>query len=175
MSVTGTTGESSGPRTVQLNPERAPALIAKWQKLLGKDLDRIEVIYTAGGVSVDLYPLEGFVGHKVDSEGDTVALSVAEFKSAKQEAAKPSAEDSKVALRNKFELRLNKEFPSDGNLGDGSEAAIREFLQTLPFHERRAMLMSNKQFKTAYPNGFGPVPAVAGTSAVVSQQPLTGT
>jgi hypothetical protein len=25
---------------------------------------------------------------------------------------------------------------------------------TLPFNQRRVMLMSNKQFKTAYPNGF---------------------
>jgi len=155
-SVTGPAGPiGSGPRQVQLNPERVPALLAKWQKLLGKELNRISVEYTADGVSVDLFPLEGHPAYKVDKDGDSVSVSIAAFKAAKAEAAKPSNDESKLALRNKFELRLNLPFPQEADLGDGSDAAIQAFLQTLPFAQRRAMLMSNKQFKTAYPNGYG--------------------
>jgi len=145
----------SGARQLQLNPERAPALIAKWQKLLGKEIDRISVDYKPDGVTVEIYPMRGhpaFVGD--DEESDPV--SVAAFKAAKQEAAKPSVDEAKLAFRNKFEIRLNKEFPKTGDLGDGSDTAIRVFLDTLDFPERRAMLMSNKQFKSAYPNGFSP-------------------
>jgi len=49
---------------------------------------------------------------------------------------------------------LNEPFPVNGNIGSAGEAEIGAFLQTLPFNQRRAMLMSNKQFKSAYPNGF---------------------
>jgi len=146
----GPTG--SGLRQVQLNPERAPALIAKWQKLLGKDLERIEVTYDAEGVNVFLYGNGSFV--KKDEKGDVVAMSIAEFKAIKAKAAEPSKEEAITAFKNKFEIRLNKEFPSDGELKSASNADIQAFLAGRPFHERRAMLMSNKQFKAAYPNGY---------------------
>jgi len=142
----------AGPQNVQLNPERAPALIAKWQKLLGKDLEKIEVTYTAEGVSVDVWGLGDFVAK--DADGDSVSMSIAEFKAKKSEAAKPSMEEALTAFKNKFELRLNQEFPSNSGLKDASPASIQAFLAGRPLHERRAMLMSNKQFKTAYPNGF---------------------
>jgi hypothetical protein len=160
---------AAGPKTVQLNPERAPALIAKWQKLLGKDLEKIEVVYTAAGVAVTVTPLTGGPSAKAEPDVAGKAISIAAYKAAKQEAAKPSESDAEVALRNKFELRLNKEFPS-GKLKSGSDASIQAFLQGLPFHERRAMLMSNKQFKTAYPNGYSPAPAVAGATPAASGQ-----
>jgi len=149
----GPTG--TGSRQIQLNPERAPALISKWQKLLGKDLERIEVIYKADGVTVDLYGLGDFA--KYDKDGEEDPLSIAEFKARKSEAAKPSEEEALNAFRNKFELRLNKEFPSQGPKS-ASEADIQAWLNARPFNERRVMLMSNKQYKTAYPNGV-PAPA----------------
>lgn len=137
-----------------LNPERAPALIAKWQKLLGKDLDRIEVTYRADGVSVDLYGMEGTTFHKTNKDGDEISINVAEYRQIKAKEQAPSAEDAKFAFRNKFEVRLNQEFPSGIDLGDGGETALRNAVQALPFDQRRVMLMSNKQFKSAYPNGF---------------------
>lgn len=149
----------AGPKTIQLNPERAPALIAKWQKLLGTDLERIEVVYSADGVSVDLYGMEGTPYQKKDKSGGEVALSIASFKKLKQEVNKPTATEAVTAFRNKFELRLNIEFPVNSGIETGSDAEIQAFLSTRPLAERRTMLMSNKQFKAAYPNGFGVVQA----------------
>lgn len=143
---------AAGPRNVQLNPERAPALIAKWQKLLGKDLERIEVTYSAEGVSVDLFGLGIYA--QVDKNGDPISISIADYKARKAEAEKPSAQEAITAFKNKFELRLNLEFPANSGLTDASEASIQTFLAGRPLAQRRAMLMSNKQFKTAYPNGF---------------------
>lgn len=138
---------------MQLNPERAPPLIAKWQKSLGKDLDKIEVVYDADGVNVYLYGKRDTAFHKTDSDGEVTAISVSEYRNLKQEAAKPSDDEALRAFRDKFELRLNMAFPANGP-ASGSEADIRSFLEGLEFRQRRAMLMSNKQFKAAYPNGF---------------------
>jgi len=140
--------------TMLLNPERAPALITKWQKLLGKDLDEIRVSYKADGVSVELFGMEGTTFHKTDSDDEPIGISIAEYKRLKSEEQAPSSEEAIFAFRNKFEVRLNQEFPEELDLGDGSEASIRSAVQSLPFHQRRVMLMSNKQFKSAYPNGF---------------------
>jgi hypothetical protein len=146
-----------GPRLptaqMQLNPERAPALISKWQKLLGKDLDRIEVIYKADSVTVDLYGKEGTPYYK-DSGDDVVAISIPEYREIKARETAPSDDEKLRAFRDKFELRLNLPFPTEGQPASGSDADIRAFLERLNFHQRRAMLMSNKQFKAAYPNGF---------------------
>jgi hypothetical protein len=146
----------TGVANVLLNPERAPALISKWQKLLGKDLDRIEVVYRADGISVDLYGLPGTKFQKGKEGEIEIALSVAEYRKIKAQETAPSAEDAKFAFRNKFEVRLNQPFPDAliAQLGDGSDTALRNVVQALPFEQRRVMLMSNKQFKTAYPNGF---------------------
>lgn len=150
----GRQGNVGMPATVFLNPERAPPLIAKWQKLLGTDLESIQVEYKADGVTVYLYGMVGTPYHKVDKDGDALSMSVAEFRGKKVKETAPSNEEAKFAFRNKFEVRLNQEFPQGLDLGDGSEAAIRGAVQALPFNQRRVMLMSNKQFKTAYPNGF---------------------
>lgn len=150
--VPAAAGPSSGPRNVQLNPERAPALLAKWQKLLGVSLERIEVVYKADGVSVDLYEIvNGRV--PVDTDGNEIALTVAAFKAKKSEAAKPTDQEALQAFKNKFELRLNREFPAQGP-NSGSDADIQAWLNGQAFNIRRAMLMSGKQFKSAYPNGF---------------------
>jgi len=121
----GRNAASGTPTTVFLNPERAPPLISKWQKLLGKDLERIEVVYEENGITVHLYGKEGTPFEKKDSEGNLQSFSVADYKATKEEAVKPSEEDAKFAFRNKFEVRLNQEFPQGIDLGDGSETALR--------------------------------------------------
>jgi hypothetical protein len=146
-------GIRPGAAVIQLNPERAPALISKWQKLLDKDLDKIEVVYEANGVSVYLYPMVDRPGYTVDKDGVVNSLSVAEYKSAKAKAEKPSDDEALRAFKDKWELRLNRPFPKEGP-ASGTEASIRTFLEGQEFQLRRAMLMSNKQFKSAYPNGF---------------------
>jgi hypothetical protein len=148
----GRNAASGAPATVFLNPERAPPLISKWQKLLGKDLERIEVVYTADGVTVHLFGKEGTPFHELGTNAE--GFSVAEYKAKKEETVKPSSEDAKWNFRNKFEVRLNQPFPEGIDLGDGSDTAIRSAVMALPFEQRRVMLMSNKQFKSAYPNGF---------------------
>lgn len=145
----------TGARQLQLNPERAPALISKWQKLLGKDLERIEVTYEADGVTVYLFGLGSYA--KLDAEGAETSMSIAEYKAKKQAAEKPSDAEALRAFRNKYEIRLAREFPATGPVS-ASEADIQAWLNTRPFNERRAMLMSNKQFKSAYPNGLPPAP-----------------
>jgi hypothetical protein len=137
-----------------LNPERAPALITKWQKLLGRDLERIQVDYTADGVSVKLFGMPNTAFHMTDEDGDPISITVPEYKDLKVKESAPSQEEAIFAFKNKFEVRLNQEWPAGIPLGDGSEAALRNAVQALPLTQRRVMLMSNKQFRTAYPNGF---------------------
>jgi hypothetical protein len=134
---------------MQLNPERAPPLIAKWQKLLGKDLESIEVEYKADGITVSLYGKENTPYHKADNE----SLSIPEYREIKARETAPKEPEKLQAFRDKYELRLNRAFPAQGP-ASGSDTDIRAFLESLDFHQRRAMLMSNKQFKAAYPNGF---------------------
>lgn len=142
------------PTPVFLNPERAPPLISKWQKLLGKDLEKIEVIYEENGVTVNLWGKEGTAFRPENEDGEDRPISCTEYREIKAQETAPSAEDAKFAFKNKFEVRLNQPFPEELDLGDGSETAIRKAVQALPFEQRRVMLMSNKQFKSAYPNGF---------------------
>jgi hypothetical protein len=137
-----------------LNPERAPALISKWQKLLGRDLESIQVEYKADGVSVQLFGMPGTAFEKKGGDGEPVSITVPEYRDIKTKESAPSQEEAIFAFKNKFEVRLNQEWPADIPLGDGSETALRNAVQALPLAQRRVMLMSNKQFRTAYPNGF---------------------
>jgi hypothetical protein len=141
------------PTQVFLNPERAPPLISKWQKLLGKDLEKIEVVYDENSVTVHLWGKEG-TPYYVEDDNNRLSISPVQYKAIKEKEQAPSSEDAKFAFRNKFEVRLNQAFPQGVDLGDGSETALRRAVQALPFDQRRVMLMSNKQFKSAYPNGF---------------------
>jgi hypothetical protein len=143
---------NAGPRQFQLNPERAPALIAKYQKMLGKDLSKIQVEYTPTGVNVWVWGLGDYL--LKNKEGQAIGCSLAAFKLRKAEVEKPSEEKALTAFKNKFEVRLNLPFPDQPGLASSKDEDIRAFLNALPFDQRRAMLMSNKQFKAAYPNGF---------------------
>lgn len=65
----------------------------------------------------------------------------------------PSVTERLNALRRKYELRLNRAFPAQGP-ASGSEEDIQAWLGTLAFAERRALLMSQKDFAKSYPDGF---------------------
>jgi hypothetical protein len=154
--ATGVVGKGK-PAMVFLNPEKVPPLMNKWQKQLGKDLEEIRIRYMPDGVYVELFGVDGSPYLEYDSDGDVCSITVSRYREQKAEEATPSKKDAIEAYRNRFEIRLNREFPKEINLGDGSETALREATTNLPFHQRRIMLMSNKQFKTAYPNGLGGV------------------
>lgn len=132
-----------------LNPERPPQLLGKYAKTLGTKLDKIVIEYDADGVSIGVYGKADTAFAHINNG------SIADFKSALAEELAPSDGERLMALRNKFELRLNKEFPKgEHGPASGSEADIQGFMSKLPFRERRALLMTQKQFSVAYPNGF---------------------
>jgi len=126
-----------------LNPERVPPLSGKFAKMLGKDFDCLTIKYTDKGVTVT-------VG---DSNGKETSL--AKFFELKKKAHEASDEEKERSFRNKFELRLNKEFPKEefNKLTSTGDAKIQEFLETLGFRDRRALLMTQKQFAASNPNG----------------------
>jgi hypothetical protein len=132
-----------------LNPERPPQLLGKYAKLLGKDLKSIVVTYDVDGVNVAVFGEDNTPYASIQDE----ALAI--YKAKKQEENKPSDIEKLLAFRNKFELRLNRELPkgADGP-ASGAESDIQDFLTKLPFRERRALLMTQKQFSVAYPNGY---------------------
>jgi hypothetical protein len=72
----------------------------------------------------------------------------------KQREISPSDDEKLRAFRNKFELRLNEEFPREGGPVNGSDAEIQAFLDSLHFRKRRALMMTQKQFSASYPNGY---------------------
>ncbi|BCX55511.1 hypothetical protein 1 [Cryphonectria naterciae splipalmivirus 1] len=141
----------SGPGMAQLNPERIPALMSKYQKMLGKDLEEIQIKYTAAGAAVMVKGMGDYAPSPNAANAGFITL--AEFRQKKQEAAKPSDEEALTAFKNKWEVRLATPFPERGP-ASGKDADIQAFLSGQRFEHRRAMLMSNKQFKSAYPNGF---------------------
>jgi len=65
----------------------------------------------------------------------------------------PTSAERLASLKRKFELRLNTEFPSAGPQ-TGSEEHVQAWLAGRPFAERRALLMSQKDFDKSYPQGF---------------------
>jgi hypothetical protein len=144
------TAANAAPRpmgSAPFNPERPSQLIAKYAKFLGKDLASIDVSYTPEGVSVTVTGAEG--GPYADLENVDLAV----FKAKRNEVNRPSNEEALQGFRNKFELRLNREFPTPGP-ASGSDADIQAFLNGLNFRERRALLMTQKQFSASYPNGY---------------------
>jgi hypothetical protein len=129
-----------------LNPERPPQLLGKYAKYLGKDLEKIEITYNADGLLIGVYGKAGTPYESLEN------ASIAEFKALRQTALQPSTDEKLQAFRNKFELRLNRECNPAPN--SGSDADIQAFLNGLGFRERRALLMTQKQFSASYPNGY---------------------
>jgi hypothetical protein len=129
-----------------LNPERPPQLLGKYAKYIGKDLESIEIRYSAEGVEVHVNGLKG------SDYADLKTATLAEFRAMRSKDIQPTTAEKLRAFRNKYELRLNKECnPAPKS---GSDADIQTFLDGLNFHERRAMLMTQKQFQASYPNGY---------------------
>jgi hypothetical protein len=121
--------------------------LGKYAKLLGKSIKTLRVIYDENGVTVEIDGVEGTPYAGLEE------ASIAAFKAVREKENSPSDAEALRAFRNKFELRLNREFPANGP-ASGSNADIQSFLDTLPFRERRALMMSQKQFEKNYPNGF---------------------
>jgi hypothetical protein len=130
-----------------LNPERPPQLLGKYAKMLGRDLEEIRIKYTSDGITVEVDGKAGTPYAGLDSS------SFADYHVLRQSALAPTDEQKLQSFKNKFELRLNREFPTPGP-ASGSDADIQAFLNTLNFRERRALLMTQKQFSAQYPNGY---------------------
>jgi len=133
-----------------LNPERVPPLAPKWANKIGRTMESISIKYDVDGVTVEVEGLVGPSGEKI-TESETISL--AEFQRRAGLFNQPSADEKLRSFKRKYELRLNLEFPTPGP-ASGNEADIQVFLDTLPMQRRRALLMSQKAFEKAYPEGF---------------------
>jgi len=130
-----------------LNPERPPQLLGKYAKMLGRDLEEIRIKYTSDGVTIEV---DGMAGTPYEElEGAPFSA----YHALRKKELAPSDDEKLASFRNKFELRLNREFPTPGP-ASGSDADIQAFLNGLNFRERRALLMTQKQFSAQYPTGY---------------------
>jgi hypothetical protein len=135
-----------------LNLERVPALAPKFANQIGKTCASFVVHYTEDGIEV-------VVASKINAQGVEIAndgkenVSIPEWERRRALKNAPSNEERLNGLRRKFELRLNREFPANGP-SSGSEEDVQAWLATLPFAQRRALLMSQKDFSKSYPEGF---------------------
>jgi len=139
-----------------LNLERVPMLAPKFANKLGKTAAAYAVIYTGSGVEIQVRSM-------IDHDGSDLAppqngglypnIPLVEFERRIAARNQPSDADRLSALKRKYEVRLATEFPAQGP-ASGSEANIQAWLSTRPFTERRALLMSQKDFEKSYPNGF---------------------
>jgi hypothetical protein len=130
-----------------LNPERPPQLLGKFSKQLGKTIKAVRLIYDAEGINIEIDGMENTPYSALDG------ASIADYKAIRDRENQPTDEEKLQAFKNKFELRLNLEFPANGP-ASGSDADIQAFLNALPFRQRRALMMTQKQFSAQYPNGY---------------------
>lgn len=133
-----------------LNLERVPGLAPKFANQIGKTCTSFEVKYTASGVLTRVASLLGEDGSSLEEAEWT---TIPEWERRRALKNTPSAGERLSALKRKYELRLAREFPTPGP-ASGEEADIQAWLGTLPFGQRRALLMSQKDFAKSYPQGF---------------------
>lgn len=152
MSARGGRANRSGPMGGQqlLNLERVPALAPKFANQIGKTCAGYRVNFTAAGQSVEVASTIGPDGSDLDTPS---WVTVVEWERRRAVRNAPSDEERLAALRRKYELRLNRAFPAQGPRS-GSEEDIQAWLGTLAFNQRRALLMSQKDFSKSYPEGF---------------------
>jgi len=133
-----------------LNLERVPPLAPKFANQIGKTCTQFRVVYAGNGTQVE-------VASTVDPQGVDMTpacwVSIPEWERRRALRNTPSEGERLAALRRKYELRLNREFPENGP-ANGSENAIQTWMATLPFAQRRALLTSQKDFSKSYPEGF---------------------
>lgn len=138
------------PQPQLLNLERVPNLAQKFANKIGKTCEGYALIYSVQGTQVTVRSLLSDTGARVTTSEEIPLL---EFERRVALSVAPSAAEKLSALERKYELRLNRAFPAQGP-ASGSDAAIQAWLGTLPFAERRALLMSQRDFASAYPEGF---------------------
>lgn len=139
-----------------LNLERVPMLAPKFANKLGKDAAGYAVLYSEEGVRVMVQCKlneKGLAGPPLAEGQSYPQVSLVEFERRVALKNQPSADERLASLRKKFELRLNQEFPATGPK-NGSEESVQAWLGSRPFAERRALLMSQKDFDKSFPNGF---------------------
>jgi hypothetical protein len=132
-----------------LNLERVPPLAPKYSNQIGKTCTGFQVTYNLTGVLVKVASLVDSKGAECEPEW----IAVPEWERRRALKNAPSNEERINGLRRKFELRLNRQFPAQGP-ASGSEADVQAWLATLPFAQRRALLMSQKDYTKSYPDGF---------------------
>lgn len=138
-----------------LNLERVPNLAPKFANKLGKSAAGYAVLYTGSGVSVRVQTMLDSNGaaQAPAADGSYPQVDLVEFERRVALSNQPTAAERLASLKRKFELRLAAEFPANGP-ASGEEEAIQTWLAGRPFNERRALLMSQKDFDKSYPNGF---------------------
>jgi len=134
-----------------LNLERVPPLAPKFANQIGKTCTQFRVVYNATGVSVEVASMLDANG---DIESPAVWISIPDWERRRALRNAPDDQERLAALQRKFEVRLNRAFPTVGGPASGSEADIQAWLGKLPFAQRRALLMSQKDFAKSYPEGF---------------------
>jgi len=134
-----------------LNLERLPPLTAKLANQIGKTVSGFRAQWVLSGTEVQ-------AGCLLDKDGKAVGkeewVPLPEWERRRALHNKPSDEERKSAMVRKFELRLNKECVNTP--ASGSEPDIQAWLGTLAWYERKALLMSQKDFSKSYPDGFRP-------------------
>lgn len=130
-------------------------LAPKFANQIGKTALGFSVCYSATGVTVEVKSL-------IQSDGTDYAtaalaataatITVAEWERRRALKNSPSEGERLTSMVRKYELRLNAECLHPP--ASGSEAHIQAWLSGLPFAQRRALLMSQKDFAKSYPEGF---------------------
>lgn len=132
-----------------LNLERVPPLAPKYANQIGKTCTQFRVVYAGNGMQVEVASTVSTTG----GQQEPAWMAIPEWERRRALRNAPSNDERLNTLRRKFELRLNREFPTPGP-ASGSEADVQAWLATLPFGQRRALLMSQKDFSKSYPEGF---------------------
>lgn len=128
-----------------LDPEHPSFLMDKWSKKLGRDLEKIEVVYTAQGLQVLLTGTKG---------GAFDALrggSIQDYRRLQEAATAQTPEQKLRGLRRKYEDRVGAapaNFPTTWE-----DQAVEAWINGLPLEARRRLRMSQKQFNELHPNG----------------------
>jgi hypothetical protein len=131
-----------------LNLERVPNLAPKFANKLGKTAAGYAVIYSGSGIQVIVQTMVSENGTvlAVPENGEYPKIPLLEFERRVALLNQPTEADRITALRRKFELRLEREFPANGP-ASGSEADVQAWLAGRPFEERLVLLKSQKDFE----------------------------